>query len=359
MTATRILWMAGAAVALGLGTWGGLARLGWVIPPLMPHHVLAHGPLMIGGFLGALIGLERAVALGRWWAYLVPALAVASTGWMAFRPETGPAAWLLVAASGVAFFVYGELLQRRDDLAMWVMAVGTLAWLAGNLTWATGGMVIAAVPWWGAFLVLTILGERLELSQVVAPPRRSRIFFVAGLAVLVGGLLLSYLDHELGLRAFGLGLAALAAWGLRWDLARRTLRFGGRHRFTALCLLGGYFWMLVSGAMMLIWGGELGGLPWDAALHALFLGFVFSMIFGHAPLVAKSVLGVELPYSPSFYFHLSLLHLSLLLRVGADLAGSTLGRSVGSTLNMVAIAVFLLATLRAGLEESFGKSDRG
>ena len=33
-----------------------------------------HGALMISGFLGTVISLERAVAIGRWWAYSAPAL---------------------------------------------------------------------------------------------------------------------------------------------------------------------------------------------------------------------------------------------------------------------------------------------
>ena len=100
---------------------------------------------------------------------------------------------------------------------------------------------------------------------------------------------------------------------------------------------------------MALWGGRLGGLPWDAALHALFLGFVFSMIFGHAPIVARLVMKREIPYSPAFYVHLALLHGSLLLRVGGDLAGSPTARAAGAVLNMVAIAAFLLGTLRAAI----------
>ncbi len=355
----RLPWLAAAAAALVLGVWGGLARLGGVIPPLVPHHALAHGPLMVGGFLGALIGLERAVALGRWWGYAVPALAVASTAWTAVSPASRPAALLLAAASGLAVLVFVAFLRRRADLAVAVMGLGALCWLAGNVRWAMSGMLLAAVPWWAAFLVLTIMGERLELSQVLAPPRRSRVAFIGSLVLVLGGLLVAYADHDLGLRAFGAGCLALAVWGLRWDLARRTLRFGGRHRFTAVCLLGGYFWLALAGALMLLWGGHLGGLPWDAALHALFLGFVFSMIFGHAPLVARLVLGLELPYTPAFYVHLALLHVSLLVRVGGDLAGSPAGRTTGAVLNMVALAVFLMNTLRVAIRAAFaGRGER-
>ncbi len=345
----RLPWMLAAGVALATGLWAGLARLGWVIPPLAPHHPTVHGPLMLGGFLGALIGLERAVALGRWWGYLTPALAAASTAWMLLRPDWRPAAWLLSVAGLVACAVFVAMLRRRNDLATRTMALGAAAWLLGNVQWALRDSVLIAVPWWGAFLVLTIMGERLELARVLEPPPRAKAAFVLSLAVLLGGLLIAFPYHDLGLRGFGAGLVALAAWGLRWDLVRRTMDASPRHRFIALTILGGYFWLAVSGAILAVWGERLGGLPWDAALHALFLGFVFSMIFAHAPIVASVVLGRDLGYSPAFYVHVALLHFSLLVRVGSDLLGSTDGRAFGSLLNMVAIAVFLLNTLKAAI----------
>ncbi len=357
-TKYRLPWMFAAAAALAIGLWAGLARLGWLFPPLASHHPTAHGPLMVGGFLGALIGLERAVALGRWWGYLTPALAAASTLWTLVRPDQRPAAWLLSAAALVACAVFGQLLRRRDDLATRTMTLGTVAWLLGNVQWALSGLVLIAVPWWVAFVVLTILGERLELARVLAPPPRARVGFVLCLILLFGGLLAAYLDHDLGMRVFGAALVAFAAWGLRWDMARRTLSWSGappaqhqagRLRFTAVAILGGYFWLAVSGAFMLILGQRLGGLPWDASLHALFLGFVFSMIFAHAPIVAGIVLGRDLTYSPAFYVHLALLHLSLALRVGGDLLGSADGRNLGALLNLAAIAVFLLNTVRAAI----------
>ena len=354
----RLPFMLAAALALATGLWAGLARLGWVIPPLAPHHPTAHGPLMLGGFLGALIGLERAIALGRGWGYLTPALAAASTVWTLLSPDWRPAAWLLTAAGVAACAVFAAMLRRRDDLATRAMALGAAAWLLGNAQWAMSGMVLIAVPWWGAFLVLTILGERLELARVLAPPRRARVTFVLCLVLLIGGLLTAYAAHGLGMRLYGAALVALAAWGLRWDLARRTLGASPRHRFTGLTILGGYFWLAVAGACMLFWGEGLGGLTWDAALHALFLGFVFSMIFAHAPIVASVVLGRDLGYSPAFYVHVALLHLSLLLRVGGDLLGSPDGRAFGSLLNMVAIAVFLLNTLRAAVIGSAPEASR-
>src|SRR5574340_831369 len=61
-------------VSLASGVLAGLARLGWGVPAPMAQLVLLHGPLMVCGFLGTVIGLERAVALGRRWAYAGPLL---------------------------------------------------------------------------------------------------------------------------------------------------------------------------------------------------------------------------------------------------------------------------------------------
>ena len=51
------------AVSLLSGLLSGLVWLGWELP--VPHAdlVLLHGPLMVGGFLGTVIALERASAM--------------------------------------------------------------------------------------------------------------------------------------------------------------------------------------------------------------------------------------------------------------------------------------------------------
>jgi hypothetical protein len=68
------------------------------------------------------------------------------------------------------------------------------------------------------------------------------------------------------------------------------------------------------------------------------------MMFGHAPAILSAVLGVPVPFRPRFYGHLGVLHLSLLLRVGGDLAGWWPGRSWGGLLNGVALGLFLANT---------------
>lgn len=57
------------------GVLAGLARLDWNTPVPAASAAGWHGALMISAFLGTVISLERAVALGRGWAYLAPAAA--------------------------------------------------------------------------------------------------------------------------------------------------------------------------------------------------------------------------------------------------------------------------------------------
>lgn len=141
-------------------------------------------------------------------------------------------------------------------------------------------------------------------------------------------------------------MIGLALWLLRHDVARYTLHKTGLARFIAACLLSGYVWLAAGGLLGLIFGGIAAGPRYDAILHAVFLGFVFSMIFGHAPIVLPSVLGIPLTYHPSFYVPLAMLHLSLALRVVGDLVSWWDGRQWGGLLNAVVLLLFLGNTAR-------------
>lgn len=104
--------------------------------------------------------------------------------------------------------------------------------------------------------------------------------------------------------------------------------------------------------LYLVYGGLVAGVRYDAALHAILVGFVVSMLMAHAPIVVPSVLGRDLPFRPAFYAHLSLLHLSLALRVIGDLSGWLAGRQWGGLLNVVAMLLFLASTVLAARSAS-------
>jgi len=84
-------------------------------------------------------------------------------------------------------------------------------------------------------------------------------------------------------------------------------------------------------------------------LHAVLLGFVFAMIFGHAPIIFPAVLGIRIPFRGSFYLHLLLLHCSVALRLEGDAVGYDPPRAWGGLFNALAVLLFVLNTARAAL----------
>lgn len=329
-----------ALVALLAGLWAGLVRIGWRWPAIRPALPMSHGPLMVSGFFGTLILIERAVALHRKWAYLGPAFC--GIGglllWVANQSQAGR----ILIAVGSFWLVAIFLIIVRQIFALYTltMAAGAVCWLAGNLFWLFGRSVPEVVLWWIAFLVLTIAGERLELSRVTRPtPLAQRLFFIIGGTIFIGLLLLLF-DFILGARVFGIGLTALAVWLIYYDVARRTVKMKGLPRFIAFCLLAGYIWMAISGFLTLYLGPRTAGPLYDAMLHSVFIGFVISMVFGHAPMIFPAVLRLPLAYSPYFYLPLVLLHGSLLTRISADLLGLSSLRLYSGLTNALAILIY-------------------
>jgi hypothetical protein len=329
-------------LSLLAGVAAGLFRFGWDVPLLPVQAVALHGPLMVSGFFGTVIALERAVALGRRWAYLAPLCS--GLGGLGLIVGTPPGVGQLLLALGSLILLAASMrvFQRQRAAFTLTLALGAACWAVGNLLWLGGMPVTAVVPWWAGFLVLTIAGERLELSRFLPPSPIAQRLFVLIVAVLVAGMAWSASASRTGDMLFGGALLALALWLLRQDIARRTVRLKGLTRFIAVCLLSGYVWLAAAGAIILAAGGLVPAtFSYDAALHALMLGFVFSMVFGHAPIIFPAVARIAVPYHPLSYLPLALLHLSLLVRIGAGLAEMPVWRSVGGMLNAVALATFV------------------
>jgi len=318
------------------GVMAGLARLGWEVPAPAVQAAGVHGPLMITAFFGTVISLERAVAVGRNWAYLAPL--AAGTGGIALLAGAplllGQALGSLAALGLIAASVVA--LRRQVAAFTLVLTLAAACWLLGNMLWLASGKVSAGIAWWLLFLVLTIAGERLELTRFLPTPPLAKKLFIA----IVGILLLSAIATAD--RIFAGGLIALAIWLLRYDIARRNIKTEGLTRFIAACLLSGYAWLAGAGLLGLA-GAFAPGHEWrDAALHAIGLGFVFSMVFGHAPIIFPAVTRIKIPYHPALYLPLVLLHLSLGLRVFGGLAGNFKLRHDAALMNGLVLIVFIV-----------------
>jgi hypothetical protein len=333
-----------ALVAMISGSWAGFLRLGWSWPTLQPGLFIAHGPLMVSGFLGTLIGVERAVALGHRWVYIGP-IFTALGGLLLVVGIPGLAGPILIT-SGSVFMVLVFALNFKRITAFFtiVMGIGASCWMIGNLLWITGTPIFQVVMWWAGFLVLTIAGERLELSRILDIPRVAHLLFLSSIGLFLGGLVVSLVQFDLGVRLTGVGMSMLGLWLYKYDVASRTVKKPGLTRYIAVCLLVANFWLVVAGVMAVLFGGVVVGPRYDAMIHALFLGFVFSMIFGHAPIIFPAILKVNPFFNPIFYIHFGLLHISLVYRVVGNLSNFIPGRMWGGLLNGVAILLFLVFT---------------
>jgi hypothetical protein len=307
-----LLVLALAALAFGLA--GGLARL--TPMAVLPAAIALHGALMVSAFFGTLISLERAAALDRAWAYVAPLCAgLGGILILLNRAEAGFVSMVLGAAVYCA--ASALVVKRQPSLDTAALLAGAAAWLAGNALLFAGR---APVAWWIVFFALTIGGERLELSRYLRRgPIARRSFLAIGCALLVA---------PASPRLLGAALVLLALWLFAFDIARLTVRQKGLTRYVAACLLAGYAWLATSGALMALSRG------YDASLHAIFLGFVFSMVFGHAPVILPALLRVPFPYHRILYLPLALLHASLAVRVLVSIP-------IGAWGNAAAIALFI------------------
>jgi hypothetical protein len=331
-------------LALLAAMWAGLLRMGWAWPPLRPSLAAVHGPLMVSGFVGTLIGLERAVALRRDWCYLSPLL-TGLGGILLIAGFIQPAMVLITFGSAVLVAVSVAIVRHESALHTVTMGAGAVAWLVGNMIWLFGQPIYQASYWWAGFLLLVIAGERLELSRVLRLTKRTTRLFGLAAGLFGLGLVVSLLAYGVGIRIASVGVIALALWFGRYDIARRTIRRPGVTRYIAWNLLMGYVWLAVSGIIGLTYGTLVAGPIYDAWLHALFLGFSFSMIFAHALIILPALLKITLPFHRGFYLPPILLHLSLIMRIAGDLLPQQTLRQWGGLLNAVSILLFFFIVI--------------
>jgi len=276
-----------------------------------------HGILMVLGFLGTLISLERSVALRAAWAYAAPALLGAGGLALVVPLPRLVAQVLLVAGCGLATAVLVALWRRaHDDTTITQVLAASLA-LGAAVLWLRLD-VADLLPWLVGFVVLTVCAERVELARLTLPPTAG-LWLLAFATAVHAGVVVATLWPPVGTRLFGASLVVLVLWLVRHDVARRTIRSRGLPRYGAVAMLAGYAWLGVAGLGWLIGGPPASPERYDLLVHSCFLGFGMSMVMAHAPVILPAVLRVALPYRPVLWIPLVLLHIGLLIRVVAGL----------------------------------------
>ncbi len=346
MLVLRVSLLFSAVILMISGLWAGLLRMGWQLPNNVS--AMQHGPLMVVAFFATLIALERAVGLAKLWVYLSP-LILGLAGFSSLLFGTTRFSLLLfVVGSGVYLIsaIYLFILQKADF--SFVMALGALALFVANILWTFNIPLNTVVIFWASYLVLIITGERLELSRFVKKPKLAVQVFLGSVVINIIGLLIMLVNQDIGIRIVAFAFLVMAAWLLRYDIARVNIKRDGVYRFMAAALLAAYFWLAVAGIWFLVVGMRLAGPQYDGPLHAIFLGFVFSMVFAHAPVIFPAVLKLKIKFSKILYAPLVLLHVSLAVRLYGDLYSYQL-RYWGGMLSAIAIVLYFISAMAVTL----------
>ncbi len=320
-----------AMLCLLAGLWSGLTRIGWdiYILPVAAHH----GAVMVGGFLGTLIFLEKVIPLKKRALLSIPLINASGIVFFFFGLPS-VAISLLIAASLTMLFVFLHYYRLQRNVIYALMLAGTVCLLTGNVLLLSKSFYPLAFPWWTAFALFIIAAERLELTAFLPVKKSTKNIFIILLVCFVTGVAISF--HGTGNLICGVALIGIGLWLMRFDLVGLNLKKSGLPRYVAIALLCGYFALLLTGIFFFTLSDQW--LNYDALVHSFFIGFVFSMIFAHGPMILPGVLGISAsPFSKLLYWWLGLLQASWLIRVFADVAIHLDVRKFSGLLSAVAI----------------------
>lgn len=358
-----MLLFTGLAVLLGLA--GALARAGVV--SILPNVVGPddHGVLMVFGFLGTAISLERAVAYrsggnkGPHWCFCAPLFGGLAT---VLLPATGLvssmvgskqvadlghllAGSLWIASMAVLLAIYVALCLRQSSEEVLMQMLAASVGLVGVALWTGHVDAVVLAPMWLMFLVLTIVGERVELARTVfSKPHVEGIVLALCLAVVVASAV-QCLRPALGYPFLGLVLAVLLAYMLQHDVALGTWHNSGLTGFMGTCMVSAYAWGLLAAAVWMFAPVQEGGYWTDMGLHALALGFIMTMVIAHADVIIPSVVRRPMPFHPVLWAPWILVQGGLLLRLSGTVRGAQALWKFGDTVSVIGVLSMLLSDM--------------
>jgi hypothetical protein len=327
------------------GIWSGLNRVGWnlYVTPAIAHH----GAMMVGGFLGTLIALEKIIPMKRGFLYSIPVMnALSVLFFFTGHPQISVG---VLIVSGIALslvFIYYFRIQQ--SIIFILMLAGSLCWLIGNILLLTSQFYPLVFPWWVAFALFIIVAERLDLTRFLPVSRREKSLVPVLLFLFVAGVFLSF--HGSGNLVCGFSLIGISVWLLRYDLIALNMKKTGMPKYIAIALLTGYISLLLTGVLFFTLSDQW--LTYDALVHSFFIGFVFSMIFAHGPMILPGIMGINAaPFHPILYAWLALLQVSWLIRLFADVLIDMEIRRISGLLSAAAIlgyfATMAVLTIRS------------
>ncbi|MSD90330.1 multicopper oxidase domain-containing protein [Bifidobacterium asteroides] len=361
---SRMVLLIGAGLAALLGLVAALIRSDLIHPSGRVPLADLHGGLMVYGFLGAAIGLERAVAYRSGgsskpsWGFFAPALGLLGSllcllSLMVSSPAVAPA-WVRVELFGGIPWTLSMLVLTAMYLAIWrrqpsaevlIQVLGSLVGLVGAAAWVAGLDASVLAPTWLFFLVLTIVGERVELARAVFSDVRleSGILGLSLLAVLM--LPVQAMAPSVGYPLLGLSLGLLLLVMASHDVAKGTFRHGGLPGFMGTCMLSAYAWGLLAALIWMAAPLDSSTYWGDMALHALAVGFIMTMVIAHVCMIVPSVIRRPLPFHPLLWGAWALIQVGLLIRLLGAIRLYTPLWKAGNLLNVLGILSMMLTVV--------------
>lgn len=292
-----------------------------------------HGEMIIFGFLTPLILTERYLgattfSLNRS-IHLMPFLAMVGAvlkvlAWLSGVPLLN---LLGSVVTGIAIIQYIYLLysvgrQSAQPLPFHYMILGAVILLLATMINIYRSPVVnpAFTLLLISFPIFTILGERVELSRFLSPKVHRRARWGLWLAILATVSLLVRLflvdaGYLIAIWAGLLGIATLPLVVPELTLVR--LGQTGLHRYLGRHLILAYAWFFI-GLVIIITVRESYPL-YDAGSHALAIGFVFTMIMAHAPVIAPVIVRGNIVEEKLAYYPVAILTASVIMRVAGQL----------------------------------------
>ncbi len=318
------------------GILTGWFRIGFDMP--VSRIYLHHGAIMTGSFLGTVILIERIVALKRKWLFSFPLINASSL--IFYWLDWTQMAFLMLIIGAVGLFYVFFLINRiHTDIPHKVMWAGAAAWFIGNIHLFIFNQYAHSILWWMAFLLLTIVGERLELCRFLPVSSTKKNLLLVLLALFVASCVIPI---QVGSQLIaGIALIFISAWLMMYDMVRKSIKMTGIHRFSAITLMCGYLWLAVSGLLYLM--ETTGMITYDMLIHSFFLGFIFSMIFAHAPIILPGVLNLGFkPFHPSLYAWVAIFQISLIFRIFGNMLSFSNWKQFGGLVNGISILLFIV-----------------
>lgn len=311
-------------VFLLLGLLTGISRFGLFSMNLSMHH----GLLMLNGFAGGLITLER--TLSKPVITNLFALMMLILGVVLASVDLTWGLWLVagailvlvmeeVSASGTHHWAYHS-----------TQLIGLLCWLTANARYQFSGFYPTAAPFWQAFVLLMILATRLK-----------KIDRISDWTVML--LIWSYvISICMPFHSVASTFSALLLIVLAFIVLRLELRHSDDRHYR---LMIAYGWLVATAIGTLLSDQIL--YSYDFVLHSFFLGFLFNMIFLNASKAIVSKLGVnDIPLAEGLW--MVVMTAGLLIRiVPGDVLGIEIARVVGGIISILAILGFLGSVIRS------------